>query len=102
MGCGLCCRRRSRRSRRSSTTVRCRAWRPGTDPLRRLLRRLIAFMIDWLVLFAVLVAPQAVIALLWPGWPLADIDNGWFAWGWVVLTVSLPSWVYFTLSDNSV
>ena len=58
-------------------------------------------MLDWIVLFVVLVAPQGVIALIWDSWPLNDLDNGWLAWGWVVLTVSIPSWVYFTLSDSS-
>lgn len=66
------------------------------------LTRLVAFMLDWVVLFLVFVAPQGVIALFWNDWPMNNVDNGFRAWGWVVLTVSIPSWVYFTLSDSSV
>ncbi len=65
------------------------------------IRRLVAFALDWIVLFAALVLPQALIGLLWDGWPLLHVDNGRLAWSWVVLTVSLPSWVYFTLGDSS-
>ncbi len=66
-----------------------------------MISRHIAFVLDWLVLFVVLVAPQAMIALIWNDWPLKDVENGLLAWGWVVLTVSVPSWFYFTLSDRS-
>ena len=64
-------------------------------------RRLTAFVADWVVLFAVVVAPQAVIGLMWEDWPMNDVSNGYVAWLWVVLTVSLPSWIYFTLCDSS-
>lgn len=69
--------------------------------MRIVIRRLIAFALDWIVLFAVFVLPQALIGLLWDGWPLLHVDEGWLAWGWVVLTVSVPSWIYFTLSASS-
>ena len=70
--------------------------------MRILIRRLIAFALDWIVLFLVLVLPQALIGLLWDGWPLLHVDDGWLVWGWVLLTVSVPSWMYFTLGDSSV
>lgn len=65
------------------------------------LRRLVAFVLDWIVLFLVLVAPQAAIGLAWDGWPMNDVSNGYLAWGWVVLSVSLPSWIYFTVFDST-
>lgn len=58
-------------------------------------------MLDWVVLFVVLVAPQGLMALAWDGWPLNSVENGWLAWAWVVLTVSIPSWVCFTLCASS-
>jgi uncharacterized RDD family membrane protein YckC len=69
--------------------------------VRLVLIRLLAFALDWVVLFAALAAPQALVALVWGDWPLASVDSGWLVWGWVLLTVSLPSWVYFTISDSS-
>lgn len=68
--------------------------------MRALIRRLLAFMIDWVVLFAVFALPQAIIALF-VEWPISYGTNTFVGWGWVLLTVSLPSWLYFTLSDSS-
>ena len=32
---------------------------------------------------------------------MAEINSGWLIYGWIFLTVSLPIWLYFILSERS-
>lgn len=66
-----------------------------------LLKRLVAFMIDWVVLFCVFALPQFILALMLGRWVLSYDSPPLAIWAWVALTVSVPSWIYFTLSDSS-
>lgn len=69
--------------------------------MRTVIARLIAFIIDWVVLCALFVVPQAILALTIDNWPFTYGTSQLAGWLWVLGTVSLPSWLYFTLSDRS-
>lgn len=63
--------------------------------------RLVAFIIDWVMLCALFVVPQAILALTIANWPFTYGTSQFVGWLWVLGTVSLPSWLYFTLCDSS-
>ena len=65
------------------------------------IRRLVAFVLDWVVLFVVFVAPQFVLAVVLDTWVLDYDSPPLLSWAWVTLTVSVPGWIYFVLSDSS-
>lgn len=69
--------------------------------MRLVIRRLVAFALDWVVLFAVFVAPQFLLAVVLDNWVLDYDSPPLLSWAWVTLTVSVPSWMYFVLSDSS-
>lgn len=65
-------------------------------------RRLVAFLVDVLVVYvAVVVLLQLVLdplrQALGPGW----VRVGWFYIGYTLLTVSLPTWLYFAGYESS-
>ena len=67
------------------------------DSVRTLLRRLAAYAIDVVILAAVLVPLAFGLQLLIGYRP----DTGVGVWLVSLATISVPSWVYFTLSDAS-
>jgi len=67
------------------------------DSVRTLLRRLAAYAIDVVILAAVLVPLAFGLQLLIGYRP----DTGVGVWLASLATISVPSWVYFTLSDAS-
>ena len=62
-----------------------------------------AFAIDVAVLFAILALPQAALrfTLGFSLFDLSGFSNSWGLEAFVLLTISLPSWLYFILSDAS-
>lgn len=63
-----------------------------------LYRRLLAFVIDLCVLFLGLLLLQVLLLPLSAVWS-TQIHDTWAPYLWLVLTVSVPSWVYFILLD---
>ena len=63
-----------------------------------LVRRAVAFAVDWVLLFLVL-APVGQLVRLGLGWPTPSTGPG--VWLVIALNMSLPTWTYFTLSDSS-
>src|SRR3990170_2807913 len=71
--------------------------------VRQSFRRLVAFAIDKAVLFAILALPQAIFKFTL-GFSLFDLSGVSDPLGLealVLLTISLPSWFYFIVSDAS-
>jgi uncharacterized RDD family membrane protein YckC len=66
-----------------------------------LVRRLIAFLLDQVVLFAVLAMPQFLIAALSGSWFLDESSSNVLIWAWVGISVTVPSLIYFVVSDAS-
>jgi uncharacterized RDD family membrane protein YckC len=64
-------------------------------------RRLGAYAIDVLMLYAVLGGLQYALFLLLGGFPFNRLTTGPRLEFWVLLTISLPTWLYFTLSESS-
>lgn len=66
------------------------------------LKRLAAYAVDILIAFSALAAPQALAARLFgfPSWEGLG-RNPYRLEGWVLLSVSLPTWAYFVLSESS-
>jgi uncharacterized RDD family membrane protein YckC len=58
-------------------------------------------MIDWVVLFLLFAFPQAILSVVLNDRPITYGSGQLVGWAWVLLTVSLPSWIYFTLCDSS-
>ncbi len=67
-------------------------------------RRLAAYWIDITVLYAVLLGLQLGFNALTNGfvanWLVAR-DNSFLTFGWIFLTISLPMWLYFIISESS-
>lgn len=66
-----------------------------------LVRRLAAYLVDILLLFAAVVSTQFGLAALTGGWPFRLLTTGLRIEGWVWLSVSLPTYLYFALSESS-
>ena len=66
-------------------------------------RRIVAYAIDVGFLSSVLLIPQFAINYLTGFTPASffNLSSGLYAYVWVLLTVSLPSWFYFAASDYS-
>ena len=69
--------------------------------MRLYARRLVAFMLDWVVLFIALAAPQFAIMTITGWWFLDQDSSNVLTWAWVGISVTLPSLAYFTLCDRS-
>jgi uncharacterized RDD family membrane protein YckC len=67
-----------------------------------LVRRLVAYLVDILLLFAAIVVTQFGLEALTGGLPMRLLTTGPRIEGWVWLSVSLPTYLYFTLSESSV
>lgn len=75
--------------------------RPLTTARPSIIARLTAFFFDYFLLFGALVLPQAALVALTAGFPFNRLRNGWQIESWVLLSVSLPTWLYFTISESS-
>lgn len=65
-------------------------------------RRIGAYFVDTTMLMFAVQGAQWGFAAATGGFPftqLAATDNGWLIYGWVLLTVSLPIWLYFVLFE---
>jgi uncharacterized RDD family membrane protein YckC len=63
-------------------------------------RRLGAYLLDVVLLYLVLVGWQYVLWRL-TGFPFDRLTTGPLIEGWVLLTISLPTWLYFAWSESS-
>ncbi len=66
-----------------------------------LVRRLIAYLVDILLLFAAIVVTQFGLEAFTGGLPLHLLTTGPRIEVWVWLSVSLPTYLYFALSESS-
>lgn len=67
-------------------------------------RRIAAYLVDVTVLMILVQAAQWGLLALTGGFPYRQLDqmnNGWLIYGWVLLTVSLPIWLYFIIGERS-
>ncbi|VEF49773.1 RDD family [Bacillus freudenreichii] len=58
-------------------------------------KRLAAYMIDFLILATVLLGIQLFISLVTDGWPFSRFRSGVQIEIWVLCTMSIPVWTYF-------
>ena len=63
-------------------------------------RRIVAYAIDVLSLYAVLGGLQYALSWLLGGFPFDRLTTGPRVEVWVLLTISLPTWLYFTFSES--
>jgi uncharacterized RDD family membrane protein YckC len=69
-------------------------------PMTLVVRRGAAYLLDGALLAALVVASQfALRAVL--GANLPPLETGWQIERWVLLTVSVPAWAYFSLFESS-
>ncbi len=62
-------------------------------------RRAVAYLIDWVLLAALVQVSQwALFAVA--GSPIPSLRSGFEIEAWVLLTISLPVWLYFSLSES--
>ena len=64
-------------------------------------RRVAAYLVDYAILFTALISVQAGIVALGRGFPYRLLQWGWQIELWVLLSISLPSWLYFSLTESS-
>ncbi len=70
-------------------------------PYANLFLRFTAYAIDYALLIATLLLPQILLAFLTRGWPFNRLITGPQIEVWILLTISLPAWTYFALSEKS-
>jgi uncharacterized RDD family membrane protein YckC len=66
-----------------------------------IVRRLAAYLVDILLLFAAVLVTQFGLEALTGGLPMRLFTTGPLMEGWVWLSVSLPTYLYFALSESS-
>jgi len=64
-------------------------------------RRIVAYLFDFFVLFSILISLQGVAYLVGHGFPYRLLNTGVRIELWVFLSISLPVWLYFALSESS-
>ncbi|MBN2388938.1 MAG: RDD family protein [Anaerolineales bacterium] len=64
-------------------------------------RRIAAYLLDYFLLSVVLISLQGVIFLVGQGFPYNLLHTGPQIELWVVLSISLPVWLYFALGECS-
>jgi len=62
-------------------------------------RRIVAYLVDYALLFAVLI--QYLVSVVTRGFPYNLLKTGLQIELWILLTVSLPVWLYFIFSEHS-
>lgn len=66
-----------------------------------ILRRIGAYLFDYFILAFVLISLQGVIYLIGKGFPFNLLRSGIQIELWIFLTISLPVWLYFAISECS-
>ncbi|OUM88391.1 MAG: hypothetical protein BAA01_08460 [Bacillus thermozeamaize] len=64
------------------------------------LKRLAAYWIDFMLVASILIAFQLLIYFITSGIPFKYLDRGYEIEIWVLLTMSLPTWLYFILFER--
>jgi len=64
-------------------------------------RRILAYLVDYVLLFSVLVPLQGILYLVGRGFPYRLLRTGAQIELWVFLSISLPVWLYFALAESS-
>jgi len=64
------------------------------------LKRFLAYWIDFVVLGSFLVSLQGLIFRMTSGFPFVSLDQGYKIELWVLLTFSLPVWLYFVWCET--
>ena len=59
------------------------------------IKRLLAYWIDFVILAVVLVSLQGLLYFTTSGYPFNDLKEGYEIEIWVLLSMSLPVWLYF-------
>lgn len=70
-------------------------------PTGIIFRRMAAYAVDFLVLSLPLVSWQFGLSRLTGGWPFNLFQTGLEIEAWILLTISLPAWSYFILTETS-
>ncbi len=65
-------------------------------------RRLAAYLLDYALLFCILIAIQTMTWIFGQGFPFALFRDGIQIELWILLSISLPAWLYFAFSEQSV
>lgn len=68
--------------------------------MRLTLKRLIAYWLDFVILASVLGGGQWLLNNITNGFPFTYLDTGYKIEAWVLLTMSLPVWLYFILLES--
>ncbi len=87
--------RSSAAPRGGGTTDRAEFQYAGVD------RRIAAYLVDVLLVFAVISGIQYGLWRLTGGFPFDRLQTGLQLELWVLLSVSLPTWLYFAVSESS-
>ena len=64
-------------------------------------RRLGAYFIDIVLLYLLIAGLSYGLWVGWRGFPFNRLETGWQIEAWVLLTASLPTWLYFALTESS-
>ncbi|MCJ8010802.1 RDD family protein [Paenibacillus sp. KQZ6P-2] len=68
--------------------------------MKRSLRRLFAYWLDFVFLAIILVGIQWVIYTTTSGFPFDELNKGYQIEAWVFLSMSLPVWAYFIFCER--
>lgn len=68
--------------------------------MKLFLKRLVAYGLDFVLLAFVLVGIQSILFLTTSGFPFDYLDQGYEIEIWVLLTMSVPVWLYFTWREG--
>jgi uncharacterized RDD family membrane protein YckC len=66
-----------------------------------ILKRPIAYFIDFSILWCCCILPQLLAYKLFNGFPFETFSKPWHVYLWVLCTVSLPLWIYFIVREKS-
>ena len=66
-----------------------------------LVKRPIAYFIDFIIVWCCCVLPQLIAYWLFDGIPFKYFNQPYHVYFWVLFTVSLPLWLYFILQEMS-
>ncbi len=64
-------------------------------------QRIAAYVLDYALLFSILIAIQLMLWFFAKGFPYSLMKTGFQIELWVLFSISLPTWLYFTLSEQS-
>lgn len=67
-----------------------------------LVKRPLAYFIDFMIICSACILPQLISFWLFNGVPFKSFTQPYHVYLWVLLTVSLPVWLYFILQEMSI